>query len=73
MRRFGPHQCLQRFDGWERRAVFVNELSQRAAVAFTQQTAGQQRQVYEASGLLPRAEGAGGNIVTDAFGGTTEK
>src|SRR5207249_1265133 len=57
----------------ERRAVFANESSEGAAETVAPQPAGEQRQMDVTTSLVPGSEGAGGDVVTHAFGRTAQK
>src|SRR5207247_669815 len=67
MRRFIAKLLLERTDGREGRAVFGREPPQRAPETFAAQSAGKQREVNVATGFVPGAECARGNVVPHAF------
>ena len=58
--------------GGDERAVLVDELAERLAVAEAAHGPGQQREVDEAPRFVPGAEVAGGDVVADALGGAAQ-
>ena len=51
----------------EDRAVLVDKSAERAAKAFGSHAADEQRKMDVAAGFVPRAEGAGCDVIADAF------
>ena len=64
----GTNRSLQLLGGWNRRPVFGDEPTERPAVAFVAQAAGQEGEVDIAAGLVPGAERSGGDVGTNALG-----
>ena len=68
MRRLGLDQLDQLVRRRQINAVPVDQSTKRLAITQPLNSAGEQREVDVAAGLLPRTERAGGNIGADAFG-----
>ena len=73
VRRLVAQRLLQRLGRGQGHAVLADEAAEAAAIAFAAQRAGQQRQMDAAAGFVPGAEGAGGDILPDAFLGAAEE
>jgi hypothetical protein len=63
---------LQALPRGECDSVLLNEAAEGTAEAFVAETAGEEGEVDVAGGFVPGAEGAGGDVLPNAFGGAAE-
>src|SRR5438067_12843824 len=71
MPRFFAQGRLEFFSRRQGGAIFLDKASQRRAIAFAAQAAGQKRQMDIPARLIPRAKCSGGHVLLDAFGRPT--